>query len=382
MPTATADTITGLLGRLELPAQAEAIARARQAGIKAVGYCCPYVPVELILAHHMLPVRLDPADVAAACCPCACPAGAETANTPDLSGMLDGLVITSNGDEPRQAEEPPGVAGPALITLRLPGSQDRYRTSPGPERDFRAGLKSLERRLGRLSGKRATYIDFMRSILLEKSVRQSLRALYQAPLFENTPLAWRQAERLSRAGVGLDRQAFAAGLQGLEAELSSSEPGPADSRSRLMLYGPPLYTAAEAVLDLLERAGGVAVTDYICTASARLRKRVPVWGTLERPLESLAELYLFNAPCPFMGGYGARLERMIALARWYRVHGLVCLNPGSNPVIRADFERLSEDFYSRLFIPSLNIEDRLPLADPQGLGERLGGFIDIIGGRV
>jgi benzoyl-CoA reductase/2-hydroxyglutaryl-CoA dehydratase subunit BcrC/BadD/HgdB len=180
----------------------------------------------------------------------------------------------------------------------------------------------------------------------------------------------------------LDRAGYQAGLETLLGRLDEAPRPPADGRSRLMLYGPPLGPASDQVLDLLERSGGVVVTDYICTASARLRKRVPVWGTFERPFDSLAEHYLFNAPCPFMGDYGARLERMLRLSRWYRVHGLVGLNPGANPAFKADFERLSEDFYSRLFIPSLYIEDSLPLEDARGLEERVGGFIDIIGGRV
>lgn len=384
MPTVIADTIPELLDGLASQISPEAVARARQSGIKAVGYCCPYVPVELVLAHRMLPVRLDRADVpATACCPCASSKKAEAANPSGLAAQLDGLIVTC------RAGGSPGATAPLedsfklpVITLDLPGPHDRYRTSLEPEKAFKAGLKNLNHCLSRISGRRPGYLDMMRSILLEKRIRRNLRALYEAPLCENSPLTWRHLERLSRAGTGSGRAGYCQGLESLKAELAASAPGPADGRSRLMLYGSPLGGASDQALDLIEGSGGLIVTDYICTASARLRKTAPVWGTFERALESLVELYLFNAPCPFMGGYEARLERMLALARWYRVHALVCLNPGADPAIRADFERLSEDFYSRLLIPSLYMEESLPLEDPQGLGERLAGFIDIIGGRV
>jgi len=382
MTTIAAENITPILASLESGGGPEAIARARQAGLKAVGYCCPYVPVELILAHRMLPVRLDPADVAGiAACACASPQPEKASPAPVVEA-LDGLIVTAVGNGKKQDSEPADVSGLPVVTLHLPSCHDRYRVSPGPERDYKAGLKSLSLSLSRISGRRPGYLDMMRSILLEKRIRHNLRGLYEAPLSENTPLGWRALERLSRAGAGTGRPGYYQGLERLKAELAASAPALAGDQSRLMLYGPALDGRADEVLDLIELSGGLIVTDYICTASARLRKTVPVWGTFERPAESLAELYLFNAPCPFMGGHEARLMRMLALARWYRVHALVCVNPGSNPVFKSDFERLSEDFYSRLFIPSLYIEDSLPLKDPQGLRERLNDFIDIIGGRV
>jgi len=369
MTTATAETISQLLASLEPEAGAEAV---RRPGVKTAGYCCPYVPVELILAHGMLPVQLPRQTTARGCLCLPDPAGA------GLCGLLDALVVT----RPKGCSPSPGgsLEQPA-ITLELPGSQDRYRLNPEPGREFITSLGNFNRELGRISGRQPNYLDIMRSILLEKRIRQSLRALYAAPLADNPRLTWRSLERLGRPGAVPDRAGFLTGLESLRLELGKG-PGPADGRSRLMLYGPAPDKSWDEALDLIEASGGVVVTDYICTASARLRKRVPVWGTFERPLESLCELYLFNAPCPLMGGYGARLERMTALARWYRVHALVCLNPGSDPVFKADFERLSEDFYSRLYIPSLYIEDSLPFENPQGVADRLGGFIDIIGGRV
>jgi len=113
-----------------------------------------------------------------------------------------------------------------------------------------------------------------------------------------------------------------------------------------------------------------------------LRKRVPAFGIMENPIDSLVERYLYNFPCPYIKDLPNRLDRMLKIARNYRVHGLIYYNSKLCDTWRADFKNIENTFYQELLIPTLFIETDYSLSDVETLKRRVEDFIDIIGGRL
>ena len=123
----------------------------------------------------------------------------------------------------------------------------------------------------------------------------------------------------------------------------------------------------------------VIVADYACQAGMLLRKRVPVFGIAERPIESMSERCLYNAPGECRGDDEARLDRMVRIARSYRVHGLLYYNAG-NLDVSEDYRMVDSSFYRELAVPAFLING-IDLENA-ALAVRIKEYIDIIGGRV
>lgn len=349
----------GLLDSIiaRLRQEKEALAVARGNGLKAVGYFCPYFPEELVLSAGMLPVRLE----------------AGSGEYPAIDGVC--LIGQCEG-----MEEPEERFNVPVFKLPLPPS-DRYRNDYSARGALEKELKGLRKSLGELSGRRITYLDDMRAIILCDRIREKLRRLYEYPADNRSPLEWRQVFEITRAGEPMGRRAFLEELINLEKALKPGENSgvAVDERIRLMITGNRM-SGIERLGEIINKAGGVIVADYACPAGMLLRKRVPVFGIAERPLESLSERYLYNAPCVRRGDTRGRLERMLRIARNYRVHGLLYYNPGNLDALKQDYKLVDNAFYQELSVPALLVNGtELEAEDTQA---KIKEYIDIIGGRV
>jgi benzoyl-CoA reductase/2-hydroxyglutaryl-CoA dehydratase subunit BcrC/BadD/HgdB len=348
-----------LLGsiRSRLSQEKERLAVARGKGLKLVGYFCPYFPEELVLSTGMLPVRLEVG-------------GGEYP-------ALDGVCLTckcAGMEEPEERFDVP------VFKLNLPQA-DRYRVDHNARRVLEKEFKGLRKSLATLSGKLLTYFDDIRAIALCNQIREKLRRLYEYPAGDHSPLEWRQVFEITRAGGMMDRRAFLEELVKIEKILGSRQASgvTVDSRVRLMITGNSMR-GIERLSEIINEAGGNIVADYACPAGMLLRKKVPIFGIAERPLESLGERYLYNAPCVCRGDTRARLDRMIRLARHYRVHGLLYFNPENIDALRDDYRLIDNAFYKELSVPAflVNGED----LEAENTRVKIKEFIDVIGGRV
>jgi len=335
----------------------ESLEVARGKGLKVVGYFCPYFPEELVLSAGMLPVRLEVG-------------GGE-------SPALDGVCLTCKCEGMEEPEERFTVP---VFKLNLPPA-DRYRNDYAARGVLEKELRGLRKGLGGLSGKFITYLDDMRAIILCNRIREKLRRLYEYPADDRSPLEWRQVFEITRAGGVMDRRAFLEELVKIEKALGSRKASgvAVDSRIRLMVTGSSM-SGIERLSEIVNKAGGVIVADYACQAGMLLRKKVPVFGIAERPLESLSERYLYNAPCVCRGDTRGRLDRMVRIARNYRVHGLLYYNPGNVNALRQDYRLVDNAFYQELSVPAFLVNgNELEAEDAQA---KLKEYIDVIGGRV
>ena len=385
----------GLLGSLKrrLEEEPQRIAEARKRGKKVVGYFCPYGIEELILAAGMLPVRLafggelEPASAGEDFLkPYSCPYDLSCLGYKKLSanfyyGAVDAVCVAYTYDSMRRVQEYwEKYFNLPAFPLGLPQTHDSFRTKPQAIEYFKNELGLLRRRLGEFRGKEIKDKDVRKAVALSNKIREKLLALYEYPMDGRTPIEWRQVLQITQAGFLMDRGDFLKELEKIDDDLQRkmSEDIPYDKRSRFMIAGSIIGTGDDKVLDIIEQAGGNIVTDLVCTGSMFLRKNV----TAGNPMDALAERYLYNVPCPFMTDLPKRLNRIVKIARDYRVHALIYYNLKYCDTWRAEFKIIKDTLYRELSVPTLLIETDYSASDAGTIKTNIEAFIKKIGGRV
>jgi benzoyl-CoA reductase/2-hydroxyglutaryl-CoA dehydratase subunit BcrC/BadD/HgdB len=385
----------GLLSSLKrrLEEEPQRIAEARKRGRKVVGYFCPYGTEELILAADMLPVRLafgGELETASAgedfLKPYSCPydlsiLGYRKLSTNFYYSAVDAVCVAYTYDSMRRIQEywEKYFHLPAF-PLGLPQTHDSFRTKPQAIEYFKNELELLRRRLGEFGGKEIKDKEIRKAIALCNQIREKLLALYEYSMDGRSPIEWRQVLQITQAGFLMDRGDFLKELEKIDDDLQRkrSEDIPYDKRSRLMIAGSIIGIGDDKVLDIIRQAGGNIVADLVCTGSMLLRKNV----TMGNPIDALAERYLYNVPCPFMTDLPKKLNRIVKIARDYRVHGLIYYNLKYCDTWRAEFKSIKDTLYRELSVPTLLIETDYSPSDVGTIRTEIEAFIKKIGGRI
>ena len=387
----------GLLSSLKkrLKEEPQRIAEARKRGKKVVGYFCPYGTEELILAAGILPVRLafggelEPVSAGEEFLkPYSCPYARSCLGYKKLSAnfyysAVDAVCVAYTYDSMRRIQEywDKYFHLPAF-PLGMPQTHNSFRTKPQAIEYFKNELELLRRRLGEFSGKKIKDKEIRKAIALCNKVREKLLVLYKYPLDGRSPIEWRKVLQITQAGFLMDRGDFLKELEKIVDDLQRkrSEDIPYDKRPRLMIAGSLIGIGDDKVLDIIRQAGGNIVADSICTGSMFLRRKVPTFGIVEKPIDALAERYLYNVPCPFMTDIQRRLNRIVKIAKDYRVHGLIYYNLKYNETWRAEFKSIKDTLYRELTIPTLLIETDYSPSDIDTIRAKVEAFIKMIGG--
>ena len=398
MEAMTEDNENGLLSSLKrrLAEEPQRIAEARKKGKKVVGYFCPYGIEELILAANMLPVRLafggelEPASAGEDFLkPYSSPYARSCLGYRKLSAnfyhsAVDAVCVAYTYGSMRRIQEywEKYFHLPAF-SLGVPQTHDSYRTKPQAIEYFKNELELLRRRLGEFSGKEIKNKEIRKAIALCSKIREKLLALYEYPMDRRSTIEWRQVLQITQAGFLMDRGDFLKELEKIDDDLrrKRSEDIPYDTRPRLMIAGSILGIGDDKVLDIIRQTGGNIVADCICTGSMFLRKRVPIFGIMENPIDVLAERYLYNVPCPFMTDRLRRLNSIIKIAKKYGVHGLIYYNLKYCDTWGDEFKSIKDMLYRELLVPTLLIETDYSPPDVGTIRSKVEPFIELIGGR-
>ncbi|NLE89636.1 MAG: 2-hydroxyacyl-CoA dehydratase [Dehalococcoidales bacterium] len=362
------------------------IQHARQLGLKVTGYFCPLVTEELILASGMFPLRLPLIPTGSSIgekpgkCWQACSVQHKTnlAEGLDLN-VLDSLIITCPENDSYTATHCfKECFDQSIFTLELP-RVNRYRSDYKATAKFRHNLKMLAKNLGQFNRQPINIINLSKAITQSDKIKELLRGLYEYPIRGRSPVEWQDVFKLQQAGYSLERPVFKRNLLEHQDKLAQINLMglPVDAKPRLMLAG----FISNELLELVKGSNAVIVTDYSCSGSMLLRKRVPVFG-FPAPFDYLVERYLYNAPCLYMEDYTAQKYRMITTARRYNVHGLVFYGPQEYKPLMKSYEALGDALYHELAIPPVFIDSSLVYTNTSDIQERLNNFIDIIGGRI
>jgi len=387
----------GLLSSLKkrLEEEPQRIAEARKRGKKVVGYFCPYGTEELILAAGIFPVRLvfggelEPVSAGEEFLkPYSCPYARSCLGYKKLSAnfyysAVDAVCVAYTYDSMRRIQEYwDKYFQLPTFPLGMPQTHNSFRTKPQAIEYFKNELELLRRRLGEFSGKKIKDKEIRKAIALCNKIREKLLVLYKYPLDGRSPIEWRQVLQITQAGFLMDRGDFLKELEKIVDDLQRkrSEDIPYDKRPRLMIAGSLIGIGDDKVLDIIRQAGGNIVADSVCTGSMFLRKKVPTFGIVEKPIDALAERYLYNVPCPFMTDIQRRLNRIVKITKDYRVHGLIYYNLKYNETWKNEFKSIKDTLYRELTIPTLLIETDYSPSDIDTIKTKVEAFIKMIGG--
>jgi benzoyl-CoA reductase/2-hydroxyglutaryl-CoA dehydratase subunit BcrC/BadD/HgdB len=376
----------------ETPAR---LSQARKDGVKVVGYFCPHVPEELILAGGMIPLRLTFGGEAAPAMageeylkPYSCPyarscVGYRLEGKNEYYQAVDALCVAQTCENLKlvQAYWEKYFNVP-VFSLGIPHTHDAFRSRPQALEYFKNEIELLRGRLGGFGGRPVKDADLRRAISLCNKIREKLHILYAWPMESATPVDWNEILAITQAGYLIDRRRYLDELAAIEARLAGMQPRVPDDRPRLMIAGSIIATGDTKLLDLIKAAGGNIVADSICTGSMFARKSVTIFGIMGSPVEALAERYLYNIPCPCMTDLDKRLNRMLKIARDYRVAGLIYYSLKYCDTWRAEFQLIKEHLFNEVGIPSLLVESDYAPSDVGTIQTKVEAFIEMLGGLV
>lgn len=315
------DELQSVAGKMPDPA----IREWKREGGKAVGFLCSQVPVEILQAAGVLPVRLRGTG-------CTSTAGADahmshlncsfvrSCFTLLLEGrydFLDGIVLTNSCDHVRRLHDVLEAARP-LPFMHMLGVPHKAGTAAAARR-FRHELEGLCRALEEAFGTAITQERLGDSMEMYATTRTLLSSLYELRKAEEPPLGGAEALAVLVAGGSLPRQRYNMLLVRLLEELRG-RPGLSDYRARLMIAGSG-GCDDPAWLGIIEGLGGLVVTDSLCTGSRTFRFET---RPADDPLLELARAYLERPSCARTTDRVAeRSEYMTTMAREYDVDGVV-----------------------------------------------------------
>jgi len=388
-----------LLGSLatRLEQEPAKIAEAKREGKKVVGYFCPHIPEELIIAAGMLPVRLafggelEPVSAGEdflksySCSFARSCIGYRKLSDNSYYADVDAICVAYTCDSMRRIQEYwAKYFGVPAFPLGITQSHDRFRSKPHAKEYFKNELKLLQKKLADFSGNEIKDNDIRKAITLCNKIRDKLWPLYEYPQSKQTPIEWRDVLSITQSGFLIDRADYLNELVMIDKDLRKIKRNklPIDTRPRIMVAGSIIGIGDHKVLNIIKQAGANIVADSTCTGSMFSRKRVTMPGIIGNPIDALAERYLYNIPCPFMTDLQKRLNRVMRIAREYSVHGLVYYNLKYCDIWRAEFKFIKDTLYKELSVPSLLIETDYSPTDVGTIRTKIEAFLEMIGEKA
>ena len=372
------------------------IMELKKKGAKVVGYFCPHVPEELILAGGMVPLRLafggelKPASSGEEYLkPYSCPyarscLGYRIEGKNEFYNLVDALCVAQTCENLKLVGSYwESYFKVPVFRLGLTHTHDAFRSRPHALEYFKREIESLRRKLGDFGGKPIKDNDIRRAIALCNKIREKLHVLYEYPAGRTTPIDWNEVFSITQAGYLIDRPEYLNELTAIEKKLAAAKTaGTGDDRPRLMIVGSIIGAGDTKLLEIIKTAGGNIVADAVCTGSMLARKSVTVFGIMGSPIEALAERYLYNVPCPCMTDLDKRLNRMLKIARDYRVAGMVYYSLKYCDTWRSEFQFIKDQLYNELSIPSLLIESDYSPSDVGTIRTKVEAFVEMLGGLI
>ncbi|MBU1740031.1 MAG: 2-hydroxyacyl-CoA dehydratase family protein [Proteobacteria bacterium] len=346
-------------------------------GRPRVGWLCPYVPEELIMAAGLEPVRVQgrvtkikeaDAHLVHNFCP-------YLKNILD-SGLrgrledLDGLVFTNSCDGLRRLYDlwSVHVETPFIHFLELPRNVDQ-----GGITYFAAKLVDLKSRLEEAFGKSITDQNLREAISAMNEQRESILSLFE--LQKRVPAPFKGSDLLGLCWQETTRPKAETRRKARDmAKRPSASGASPDKLPRIMVMGnlidrPFLFQTIEA-------AGASVVLFDTCHG---LKHYTTLVEGGPDPIIDLATRYLLRPSCGRLPGRRARLDRVGQLIDEYAIDGLI--HSGLTYCDYSLFETPPlEDFLKANQVPLLVLENDYLWSDAERLKTRIEAFLEVVGG--
>ncbi len=371
------EELTGLPMRGENPY----IREWKETGGKVFGYVCSYMPEEVLYADPVtiLPIRMgaagsDSTSEADVCMPrftCSFSRSLLQLGMTGEYGFLDGMVVTNACDQIRRTYEywRDEVKVPFITMVTVPHCVE------GKERAgwYHDEVVKLIDQVGERYGFLPSEDSLRRSIRTYNRYRELMLDLYRIRAADAPGLTGSEAMKIAQAGFSMPKDVFNGKLEDALVEIRR-RPGIKDARARIMIAGS--YMDDTFLIDIIESAGAVVVTDNLCTG------RRYVEGLVDEnaePVAAIADRYFQKMSCPRMvGSFRNRVEFTKRLAMEAKVDGVIfqhlpfCDNHSVENLLESRVLQEAE-------IPTMDLEREYIAADAGRLKTRVQAFMEKIG---
>jgi len=307
------------------PRTAEIMEWKRQ-GKKVFGWLCTYVPEEIIHAAGALPVRitgysremdLDDGNAYLYVNNCSFSRSCLQLGLRGEYDFLDGVVGGSTCDGARRLFD---LWRQYIKTTTFYQVLTVPRKSTERAQDlYHDQVRQFKEHLEEFMGVKITDAALKHSIAVMNEGRDLLRQLYELRKLPEPPITGAETMEVLNASFRMPKELFNQWLREYLDELKKS--GKAHKpRQRVMVVGSVL-TNPDFVKSI-EELGALVVTDELCT-STRYWSDPVVLDEKQTPLQAIARRYLSNFPCARMYPSDDRFDRILALARDFKVDGVI-----------------------------------------------------------
>lgn len=323
------------LSRLDslLKERREGIPKLRSKGQKVFGYVCCKVPVEIVHALGMIPLRIGIAaeeKMAAGkeyihqyTCPyIKCIVGEmleEGDFFHDNVDMLSGYVTCL------------AVHRCLEVLKQYTGRPTFYLTHPlnpptEKEKEFYEGeITHFVRQLEEVAGKKLDTNRLEESVDLFNKTRENLKELYRLQSLNGFPMKWSEVLRIIHAGFLLDANQYLSFLDETikEAKAQKTELQCSNGARRIMLIGSPILPGDNLLIDVIEECGARIVADTLCTGLRMFEDLI----IKEPTVKGIVQTYLYSNPCATAQDLDLdkdrRLNHILRLIKEYKIQGVV-----------------------------------------------------------
>jgi len=353
----------------------------KEQGKKVIGWQCTYVPEEIIYAAGMLPIRvngdseeLELGDATAHLYINTCSFSRSCLQLA-LEGQydfLDGFAAGSTCDGARRLVDiwRQYISTPFVYILGVP-----RKTTERAHELYRQEVLEFKKKLEEFFQVEITDDALREAIGVYNRSRELLKKIYELRKLDNPPISGTEVMEVLNAGFKMPRDEFNRLLEILLEEISTG--GRAlEAKYRLMITGSPLNNAE--FIKNIEDLGGLVVVDELCTGTRYWWEMIDTNPDLD-PLEAISRRYLDNLPCARMYPSEERFDRMLDLAREFRVQGAIseivrwCISYAHDlPLLRERFEKQG--------IPVLGLEVEYGTPGTGQIRTRVQAFLEMLEG--
>ena len=351
-------------------------------GKKVIGWVCTYVPEEIIYAAGILPLRVtgDSKEVATDegtaylyANICSAMRSCLQLGLTKSYDFLDGFVSASTCDCSRRLHDVWShyVPTPFSHILYVP-----RKVTERTHRIYLAEVSQFRESLEKFFGVELSTEALREAIGIFNKTRELIHRLYELRKEKAPPISGAETLEILNAAVKMPRNEFNGLLESLLAELSTRKA--VEGRTRLMITGSILNNPN--FIKSIEELGCIVVADELCTGTRHWWDSVDNNSQLD-PLEAISRRYLAKSPCARMIPVESRVQRLLALAKDYRVDGIVTeiiqyCTPYAHdqPIIRERLEREG--------VSVLQLEVEYGTGGSGQIGTRVQAFLEVLERKV
>jgi len=352
----------------------------KESGRGVVGYFCSYVPVELISAMGLLPVRLrgagstdsGPADAYLSARICTYVRHTLTLALSGRYDYLDGEIGLNTCDHVRRAfdlwrhKTAVGFHGFISVPRNVRDSLFPY---------FKEEIENLKGALEKHFSKNIGDDDLKKAVAAQNRVRDRMRRIDGFRGEEIPRLSGAEALTVAVASFVMPAEEFVKEADQLIAELEKEQPSGEKPRARLLLAGTELDEPG--FVEAVESQGAVVAADSLCFGTRAHQS--PVDEGAGDLFEALCQRYFFQTPCARMiGNFSERFEAMMVTIEERKIDGVVFQRLKFCDPWGAEAHKLRLRC-KRVGVPLLVLEREYGLVHAGQVRTRVQAFLEMIG---